>query len=120
MKPTDCPTLETDITMIANNKKRPTPQTLPDDGRLVGYCGREMLSTLIHHDHHTVRVDGRTGVLLTFHLMLQVASDRNLVVVVFDQVEGHPVAPMLVQQAVDRIDWLAPKNDNERSGRTNV
>ena len=70
---------------------------------LVAECGGDAVELLRARDHHVVTVDGRRGLLLTYHLWAEAGAAR--VYVLFAHVAGHPAAPAAVQDAVGRLSF---------------
>jgi hypothetical protein len=72
----------------------------------VALCTRVQAETLVKYDHHTVRVDGRPGVMLTYEWMpLEEHSGPFVLTVVFHSAEKHPAAPEEIQAVVDELEF---------------
>ena len=70
----------------------------------VAVCTREQAETLAKYDHHTVRVNGRPGVMLTYDwIPPEEHSGPFVLTVVFHYVEKHPPAPEAIQAVVDQL-----------------
>lgn len=70
----------------------------------IAVCSRAQAAQLLDYDHHTVLVQGRRGVLLTYPWH---PFDENpgpfLLTVVFHHADQHPPAPPAVQTLVDGL-----------------
>jgi hypothetical protein len=65
-------------------------------------CTPEQAEALIRYDHQVVTVDGRRGVMLTYHWMLEGKPARELIVV-FQYADAHPPAPPDIQGIIDKL-----------------
>jgi hypothetical protein len=67
-------------------------------------CTPEQAAQLLPYDHHTVRIGGRLGVMLTYPWMTrEPSSDSQLLTIVFAHAEAHPPVPPQIQAIVDRL-----------------
>ena len=81
---------------------KPLNQLYPDQA--VAICTREQASQLVDFDHHTVRINGRLGVMLTYEWMpLEEHAPPFLLTVVFRYADKHPTAPAEIQTLVDSL-----------------
>jgi hypothetical protein len=72
----------------------------------VAICTREQAETLANYDHHTVRVNGRPGVMLIYEWMpLEEHTGPFVLTVVFHYAEKHPSAPEAIQSIVDGLSF---------------
>ena len=70
----------------------------------VALCPPEQAALLLPYDHHTVRVDGQTGVLLTYpHLTKNELTQPVEFQIVFEHTTGHPAAPPEAQAIIDLL-----------------
>jgi hypothetical protein len=82
--------------------RRPFSQIHPDQA--IAICSREQAELLVNYDHHVVRVDSRTGVMLTYEWMpLEEHPGPFLLTAVFRYTEKHPPAPAEIQSIVDGL-----------------
>ncbi|PKN95193.1 MAG: hypothetical protein CVU44_00500 [Chloroflexi bacterium HGW-Chloroflexi-6] len=73
-------------------------------GQAIAICSRAQAAQLVDYDHHTVRIQGRLGVLLTYPwLPLDENPGPFVLTVVFHHAEKHPAAPEAVQTLVDGL-----------------
>ena len=80
----------------------PLNQIHPDQA--VAICTREQARQLVDFDHHTVRIQGRLGVMLTNEWMpLEEHAPPFLLTVVFRYADRHPAAPAEIQTLVDGL-----------------
>lgn len=78
------------------------------DERWRAECPRADAALLLRHDHHTVWIDGRRALLLTYRWMEGAIDDDREALpfeVSFTYASGHPSAPAAVQAVVDRIEF---------------
>lgn len=69
-------------------------------------CTREQAEQLVPYDHHTVRVQDRLGVMLTYAWMpIEEHVGPFVLTVAFQYAEKHPRAPEPIQAIVDRLDF---------------
>ena len=81
---------------------KPLNQLQPDQA--VAICTREQARQLVDFDHHTVRIQGRLGVMLTNEWMpLEEHAPPFLLTVVFRYADRHPAAPAEIQSLVNRL-----------------
>ena len=81
---------------------KPLNQLYPDQA--IAICTREQAKQLVDFDHHTVRINGRLGVMLTYEWMpLEKHSPPFLLTVVFRYADRHPAAPAEIQTLVNRL-----------------
>ena len=66
-------------------------------------CERHHVERLRQADHHVVTVEGRRGVLLSYHLWTERPPSPSRVYVLFQYADRHPTAPVDVQQIVAAI-----------------
>jgi hypothetical protein len=70
----------------------------------IAVCTRAQAEQLVNYDHHTVVVQGRLGVLLTYPWMPMEENPGPFVLtVVFYHSEKHPAAPPEIQHLVDGL-----------------
>jgi hypothetical protein len=70
----------------------------------VAICTRAQAEALVNYDHHTARVGGRLGVMLTYEWMpLEEHAGPFVLTVVFHYAEKHPPAPEAIQAIVDEL-----------------
>lgn len=70
----------------------------------VAVCTREQAVQLADYDHHTVHVDGRQGVMLTYEWVpLEQHTGPFVLTVVFHHAEKHPRALREIQFIVDGL-----------------
>jgi hypothetical protein len=85
--------------------QRPRPSfetTYPD--QLIAVCTRAQAELLSAYDHHTVRVQGQLGVLLTYPWWpVEDASEPFLLTIVFHYAQQHPPAPPAIQAVIDQL-----------------
>ncbi len=64
---------------------------------------------LVRYDHHRVRINGRLGIMLTYHwLPLEDAAETLLLKVVFhDSASQHPPTPPEIQALVEQLTFEA-------------
>ncbi len=80
----------------------PLNQMYPDQA--VAICTQEQARQLVDFDHHTVRISGRLGVMLTNEWMpLEEHAPPFLLTVVFRYADSHPAAPAEIQTLVDGL-----------------
>lgn len=83
---------------------------------LVAECNRAQAEQLVNFDHHGLCVQGRWGVMLTYHWMerpIEKAQEPLLLKVVFHYADAHPPAPARVQGIVDQLTFVrAAENVN--------
>lgn len=80
----------------------PLNQIFPDQA--VAICTREQAEALINYDHHTIRINGRAGIMLTYEWVpLEKHAPPFLLTVVFRYAEKHPPAPAEIQSLVDGL-----------------
>ncbi len=80
----------------------PLNQMYPDQA--VAICTHEQARQLVDFDHHTVRISGRLGVMLTNEWMpLEEHAPPFLLTVVFRYADSHPFAPAEIQSLVDGL-----------------
>jgi hypothetical protein len=73
------------------------------DERWSGNCSRAIAAILIRYDHHTVWLEGRQALLLTYHwnaAPLDEQIEPLQFTVSFTFARGHPAAPPDVQSLV--------------------
>ncbi|HZY41882.1 MAG TPA: hypothetical protein VFF59_07760 [Anaerolineae bacterium] len=76
--------------------------------RAVANCSAEQAQRLMRFDHHRVRVQDRSGVMLTYDWLMDAAPrDRYELVVVFQYAAAHPTAPPDVQAVIDQLQFTA-------------
>ncbi|MBE0684194.1 MAG: hypothetical protein IH589_20000 [Anaerolineales bacterium] len=81
---------------------KPFNQLYPDQA--VAICTREQAEALMNYDHHTVKINGRAGIMLTSEWMpLEEHAPPFLLTVVFRYAEKHPPAPAEIQSLVDGL-----------------
>ena len=69
-------------------------------------CTPQQAEQLVDYDHHTVRVNGCLGVLLTYEwLPLEEHTGPFVLTVVFHYAEKHPPAPQAIQSLVDELQF---------------
>ncbi len=68
-------------------------------------CERHHVERLRGADHHVVTVEGRRGVLLSYHLWTEPPPSPSRVYILFQYADRHPTAPGDVQQMVAAIAW---------------
>ena len=76
------------------------------DERWEGRCSREVAAMLVRYDHHTVWLQGRRALLLTYHwnaAPLENQSEPLQFSVSFTFASGHPPAPPEIQAVVDGL-----------------
>lgn len=84
--------------------RKPFNQVHPNQA--IALCTREQVEALVNYDHHTVRVDGRLGVMLTYEWMpVEEHSGPFVLTVVFHYAEKHPPAPEAIQSIVDQLSF---------------
>jgi len=72
----------------------------------IALCPPELASRLLPYDHHTVRINNRSGVLITYpHLTLSELTQPVEFQVVFEHITGHPPAPAEVQAIIDNLNF---------------
>ena len=70
----------------------------------VAICTREQAEALVNYDHHTVQVNGRLGVMLTYEWMpLEAHTGPFVLTVVFHYADKHPRASEAIQSIVDEL-----------------
>ena len=70
----------------------------------VAVCTREQAVQLVDYDHHTISVNGRTGVMLTYEwLPLEQHTGPFVLTVVFHHAEKHPPASEEIQSILDGL-----------------
>ena len=77
------------------------------DERWVGSCSRDVASILLRYDHHTVWLQGRPALLLTYHwnaAPLAEQAEPLPFTVSFTFARGHPAAPAEVQALVASLE----------------
>lgn len=92
----------------------------PDADAAVAVCTRSQAETLVHYDHHRVKVGNRWGIMITHPwLPLEEARDPLLVKVIFnpapkynpssDQIRAivfkHPLAPQEIQDMIVQLNF---------------
>ncbi|HEY8833881.1 MAG TPA: hypothetical protein VIM21_15390 [Gemmatimonadaceae bacterium] len=80
------------------------------DERWVAACPIADVPLLLRYDHHTVSIDGRGALLLTYLWMERAPENRGEMldcVVSFTYAAGHPPAPPEVQAIVNRLSFHA-------------
>lgn len=78
---------------------KPLNQIYPNQA--VAICTREQAQRLVSYDHHTVDVNGRLGVMLTYEWMpVEEHAGPFILTVVFQHAEKHPRAPEEIQAIV--------------------
>lgn len=81
---------------------KPLNQIHPDQA--VAICTREQAEQIADFDHHTVRIRGLTGVILTSGWKpLEKHAPPFLLTVVFRHTEKYPHAPAEIQTLVDKL-----------------
>jgi hypothetical protein len=71
---------------------------------LVADCAADAVERFRRMDHHVVRVNGRRGLLITYHLWWEEPPmPPPRVYVLFQHVAGHPTAPDDLQRAVEAL-----------------
>jgi hypothetical protein len=81
---------------------KPLNQMHPDQA--VAICTREQAEQLVGFDHHTVRINGLTGVMLTSEWMpLEEHTPPFLLTVVFRYADSRPSAPAEIQTLVNGL-----------------
>ena len=83
----------------------PAPAKYPDE-RWVAACPIIDAELLLKYDHHTVWIDGRKAVLLTYpwaSINMESQGETLDCVVSFTYANGHPSAPQSIQRIVDRL-----------------
>lgn len=79
-------------------------QINPDQS--VAICTREQAEQLVNYDHHVVKVNGRSGVMLTNEWMpVEEHQGLFLLTVVFHHITGHPTAPEEIQALVNGLSF---------------
>ena len=76
------------------------------DERWEGICSREIAAILVRYDHHTVWLQGRQALLLTYHWSTAPLADQAepfRFTVSFTFARGHPPAPADIQAVVDGL-----------------
>jgi hypothetical protein len=73
----------------------------------VGTCKKRELYELLQFDHHVVEINCKKGVLITYHLMMNLTNknENYEIIVVHANVNTHPTAPDNVKQIVNNIKW---------------
>ena len=89
-------------------------ETFPE--RLTAICTPEQAHQLIDFDHHTVRVDGRLGVMITYPRMEALVLGEELpeapeLIIIFRNPEMHPPAPAHIQQIIDQLEFHSPEGN---------
>jgi hypothetical protein len=84
---------------------------------LVAVCSRQQAERLVGYDHHHVHINGRLGIMLTYHWMpLEGAAEPLLLKVAFhNSARQHPPAPSDVQRIVNQLSFshdAMPANDS--------
>ena len=75
-------------------------QIYPDQA--IAICTREQAAELVQYDHHSVLVERRAAVLLTYEwLPIEQHTGPFVLTVVFHHAEKHPLAPEKIQTIVD-------------------
>lgn len=77
---------------------------------MLAYCDRDMRKRILPYDHYVVEVEGRLGVLFTYHWYMETPTYRNLLIVVFEHVEQYPFAPEELQLAMKALNWRSQPN----------
>jgi hypothetical protein len=70
---------------------------------LVADCEASRIERLREMDHHVVTVDGKPGVLVTYHLWTEPLPHPPRVFVLFQYADRHPRAPADVQRTVETL-----------------
>ena|SRR5689334_1594419 len=74
------------------------------DERWIAECSATDADLLADYDHHVIRVEGRRGVLITYHFRgSRQSTQRPHLQVSFAHPDGHPDAPATVQAIVDLL-----------------
>jgi hypothetical protein len=82
----------------------PKPFNQISPNQAIAICTREQAEQLVNYDHHVVRVDGRSGVMLTYEWMpVEEHAGPFVLTVVFHYAEKHPLAPEAIQSIVDEL-----------------
>jgi hypothetical protein len=87
------------------------------DEQLFAACTCEQAEQLVGYDHHRVWVEGRAGILLTYHWMpLEEATEPLLLKVVFHKsASQHPAAPPDIQRLINQVQFRHNSNEINRS-----
>lgn len=71
---------------------------------LAVHCDAATAESLLAYDKHLVTINGREGMLLSYHLEGQPLHPKdNRVYIVFQHVDAHPKAPAEIQDIVARL-----------------
>ena len=77
-------------------------QIYPDQA--IAICTREQAAELVQYDHHSVLVERRAAVMLTYEwLPIEQHTGPFVLTVVFHHAEKHPPAPEKIQIIVDAL-----------------
>ena len=72
----------------------------------IAVCTREQAEELANYDHHTVLVQDRLGLMLTYGWMpIEEHAGPFVLTVVFQYAEKHPRATEAIQSIVDTLDF---------------
>lgn len=79
------------------------------DERWQADCPAESVALLLRYDHHTVWLDGRRALLLTYAWAAEKIGhdEARRFEVSFTYAAGHPSAPITVQAVVDGLEFTA-------------
>ncbi len=94
-----------------------SPGSYPDE-RWQSICPAEAVILLLRYDHHTVWIQGRQALLLTYPWAAEERADSNTArpfEVSFTYAAGHPSAPREVQAVVDRLVFAPVANRDVES-----
>ena len=72
----------------------------------IALCPPEQAALLLPYNQHTVRINGRCGVLLAYpHLKQAELTQPVEFQIVFEHVTGHPTAPDKIQAIIDDLNF---------------
>ena len=77
------------------------------DERWTGRCSRDVAAILVRYDHHTVWIQGRPALLLTYHWHQGPLSEQDEPLsfrLSFTYARGHPAAPKDIQELVVQLE----------------
>lgn len=89
--------------MSSENLKMPRPSNSNHihPNQAVAICMPEQAEQFVNYDHHTVRVNGQLGVMLTYEwLPLEEHASPFVLKVVFHFADKHPRPPEAIQSIV--------------------
>ncbi|MGE5653671.1 MAG: hypothetical protein ACM3ZQ_05300 [Bacillota bacterium] len=69
----------------------------------IAHCDLTQFAALVEHDRQRVTVDGRDGVLISYHLAEPEPDDHHEIIIAFAYPELHQPVPVHIQKMINAL-----------------